>query len=104
MNRNRRPGRGQIAGRLIIVRAGHVITAQRTNQFAAPRFQPLRTDGTIPRRVFGTSNGGLGILQRRRGLSCGLCWIGLDLSFLPLRGAFHGGTVIAQCREIGDRE
>src|SRR5713226_1097331 len=48
MNRNRRPGGGQIAGRLIIVRAGHVIAAHGTDQLAAPGLQPLRADGTVP--------------------------------------------------------
>jgi len=38
------------------------------------------------------------MLQRRSGLICGLCQLGLDLSNFLLRGAFHGGTVIAQWR------
>src|SRR6266513_3776275 len=44
MNRNRRPGSGQITSRLIIVRAGHVIAARGTEQLAAPQLQPLRAD------------------------------------------------------------
>jgi len=34
-------------------------------------------------------------------LHCGLCRLGLDLGELLLRGAFHGGTFIAQSREQG---
>src|ERR1700737_4465874 len=94
-NRNRRPCSGQIKARLIIVRAGHVIAAHGTNQLAAPRHQPLRADGTIPRRIFSTSDGTRTALQRRRGLCCGLCRLGMDLGWLLLRGAFHGWTVIA---------
>jgi len=36
---------------LIIVRARHVITADRANQLAAARNEPLRTNGTIPRDI-----------------------------------------------------
>lgn len=90
-----------MAERLIIVRAGHVIAAHGTDQLAAPGFQAVRADGTIPRMVFGTGGGVLAILQRRSGLSCGLCRLGLDLSLLPLCGTFHGGMVIAQRRESG---
>src|SRR5467141_2420551 len=78
-NRNQRPGSGQIAGRLIKVRAGHVIAADGTNQLATPRLQPLRADGTIPRRIFGASDGVLNTLQRRSRTSGGLCRLGLDL-------------------------
>ena len=92
-----------MAGRLIIVRAGHVVAARGTDQFAAARFQLLRADGTIPRRIFGTSDGTLTNLRRRSGLSCGLRRLGLNLSLLPLRGAFHGGMVIAQWEEEGIR-
>src|SRR5258708_19323685 len=77
-NRNRRPGSGQITGRLIVVRAGHVVAAHGTDQLAAPRLQPLRADGTIARRICGTRDGARTALQRRRGLSCGLCQLGLD--------------------------
>jgi hypothetical protein len=87
-----------MAGPLIIVRAGHVIAAHGTDQLAAPGFQALRADGTIPRMVFGTGDGVLAILQRRIGMSWGLCRLGLDLGFLPLRGVFHGGMVIAQTK------
>src|SRR6267154_2601873 len=72
-NRNQTPGSGQIKGRLIIVRAGHIVAAHGTDQLAAPRLQPLRADGTIPRRIFGASDGTLAILQGGSGLSCGLC-------------------------------
>jgi len=90
-----------MAGRLIIVRAGHVIAAHGTDQLAAPRLQPLRADGTIPRRIFGTSNGTPAILQSGSGLNCSLCRIGLDPCELLLRGVFHGSTVIAQWRGKG---
>src|SRR5258708_38150897 len=103
MNRNRRPGRGQISGRLIIVRTGHVIAADGTDQLAAPRLQPLRADGTVPRRIFGTRGGILALLQRRSGLSCGLYRFGLDPGWLPLHGALHGWTVIAQWEVLGNR-
>src|SRR6266852_7608912 len=76
-NRNRRQCSGQITARLIIVRAGHVIAAHGTDQFAAPRLQPLRADGTIPRRIFGRRGGTLTMLQRHSGLNCGLCRLGL---------------------------
>ena len=36
----------------------------------------------------------LEILQRRRGLNCSLYRLTEDLVCLPLRGAFHGWTVI----------
>src|SRR5260370_33584726 len=58
-NRNRRPCSGQITARLIIVRAGHVIAAHGKDQFAAPRLQPLRGDGTLPRRIFRPTDGPL---------------------------------------------
>src|SRR5258708_23413258 len=101
-NRNRRPCSGQITSRLIIVHAGHVIAARGTEQLAAPQLQPLRADGTIPRRIFGTSDTTLTALQRRNGFSCGLCRLGMDQDCFPLRGAFHGSTVIAQWEGIGD--
>jgi hypothetical protein len=43
-------------------------------------------------------------LQGHSGLICGLCRLGLDLSWLLLRGAFHGPMVIAQWEGIWDRE
>src|SRR5882762_922691 len=100
MNRNRRPRSGQMAGGLIIVRAGHVISAPGTEQLAAPRLQTLRADRTKPRGIFGWSSGTQTSLQGRSGWSCGLCRLGLDLDWLPIRGAFHDGTVIAQCEGI----
>src|SRR5260370_23758418 len=103
MNRNRRPGRGQISGRLIIVRTGHVIAADGTDQLAAPRLQPLRADGTVPRRIFGTRGGILALLQKRSGWSCGLYRFGLDPCWLPLPRAFHGRMVIASWAVFGDR-
>jgi hypothetical protein len=50
------------------------------------------------------SNGALTIRQRRSGLNGGLCRLGLDLGLLPLRGAFHGWTVIAQWEGIEEGE
>lgn len=41
------------------------------------------------------------ILQGGSGLGCGLCGIGVSPDWLPLRGAFHGCTVIAQWGEEG---
>jgi len=80
--------------RLIIVRAGHVITANGTDQLAAARFEPPRADRTVPRRIFGPVCRMLEILQRCRGLHCSLYRLTEDLVCLPLRGAFHGWTVI----------
>src|SRR6266702_6136183 len=82
------------AERLIIVRAGHVITANGTDQLAAERFEPPRADRTVPRRIFGPICRMLEILQRYRGLHCSLYRLTEDLVCLPLRGAFHGWTVI----------
>ena len=82
------------AERLIIVRAGHVITANGTDQLAAARFEPPRADRTVPRRIFGPICRMLAILQRYRGLHCSLYRLTEDLVCLPLRGAFHGWTVI----------
>src|SRR3989442_11761743 len=82
------------AERLIIVRAGHVITANGTDQLAAARFEPLRAYRTVPRRIFGPICRMLAILQRYRGLHCSLYRLTEDLVCLPLRGAFHGWTVI----------
>ena len=82
------------AERLIIVRAGHVITANGTDQLAAARFEPPRADRTVPRRIFGPICRMLAILQRCRGLHCSLYRLTEDLVCLPLRGAFHGWTVI----------
>src|SRR5713226_3254395 len=83
MNRNRTPGSGQITARLIIVRAGHVIAARGTEQLAAPRLQPLRAGGTIPRRILGTGDETRTTLQRRNGFSCGLCRLGMGPGLAP---------------------
>jgi hypothetical protein len=88
-----------MAQRLIIVRAGHVIAADGTDQLAAARLQALRADGTKPRRIFRTSGGGLARWRRRSGSNCGLRTIGPILDQLPLRGAFHGWKFIAQGEE-----
>jgi hypothetical protein len=44
-------------------------------------------------------DGTLAALERRSGLSCGLCQPGLDLGWRPFRGVFHGSKVIAQWGE-----
>jgi hypothetical protein len=93
-----------MSGLLIIVRTGHVIAAHRTDQFAMPRLQPLRADGAIPRRIFGTRSGTLIMLQRYSGWNCGLCRLGLDPGWLPFRCMFHGGMVIAQWEGIEEGE
>src|SRR6267143_1709601 len=79
----------------VIVRTGHVITADRTDQLAPPRLQPLRADGTIPRSIFGPNGAGQTTLRGPSRLSCGLCWLAEDLNWFLLRGAFHSPTVIA---------
>src|SRR5713101_7885861 len=75
------------AERLIIVRAGHVITANGTDQLAAARFEPPRADRTVPRRIFGPICRMLAILQRCRGLHCSLYRLTEDLVCLPHRVA-----------------
>src|SRR5438309_287503 len=76
---NRRPGNGQITRRLIVVRAGHVIAANRTDQLTATGLQPLRANGTVPRRIFGRRGGTRAALQGSRRRSCRLCRLGPDL-------------------------
>jgi hypothetical protein len=71
--------------RLIKVRAGHVIAADVANQLAAPGFQPLRADGTIPRSIF----------SRKKSHTVDLGRLRRSQSQLLLHGAFHGSKVIA---------
>src|SRR5439155_26015294 len=89
---NRRPGNGQITRRLIIVRAGHVIAAHRTDQLTAPRLQPLRANGTVPRRIFGRTGGTRTALRGSRRWSYRLCRLGPDMRWFPPPGEVQGWT------------
>jgi hypothetical protein len=72
-------------GQLIIVRTGHVIAADRTDQFAAAGLEPLRTDRAIPRDIVARSQLGLG----------GLGSLRLSGRQFLFRSIFHGSKVIA---------
>jgi hypothetical protein len=87
----------------VIVRAGHVISADLANQLAVPGPQPLRADRAIPGSVFVRSREISRPCRRRnrvflRGQSLRneattrfRCYRNL----LPFRDTFHGRTVIA---------
>ena len=87
----------------IVVRARHIIAADRANQFAAPRCQPLRAHGTIPRgvclrsRCSRTLQSYPRLLARcdQRRFDSPMRSLRQNRRKLLLRGAFHGSTVIA---------
>ena len=109
----------------VIVRAGHVISADQANQLAASRLEPLRANRTIPGNVFVRSTREVtracseragflldGRSRCREKITC----LPLDPSILRVNGrspwfhgAFHGPTVIAhplvrEKRLVGGRE
>src|ERR1700742_516189 len=94
----------------IVVRAGHVISADRTNQLAAPGHQPLRANRTIPGSIF-VRRGRilfrihcvrvrlLGCIRHRdrcTRLRLNPTFLGVNRSGPFFRGTFHGPKVIAQ--------
>src|SRR5580692_7768904 len=88
----------------VIVRAGHVISADQANQLAAPGLEPLRANRAIPGNVFVRRKREItgACCARLRVLSDGHSWcretitrLRLDRSSPCFRGTFHGPTVIA---------
>src|ERR1700722_2434198 len=105
----------------IVVRAGHVISADRANQLAAPGHQPLRANRAIPGHIFVRRGGILFRIHacrvrfrtsRRRFQRGSYTRLRLNPLILRVnwscpffRGTFHGPKVIAQplAREKRDR-
>jgi hypothetical protein len=87
----------------VIVRAGHVIPADRAKQLTAPGLEPLRTDRTIPGNIFvhrGNEGAvqfccGPAVLRCHSGFGDNTTWLQFDGSSPCFHGAFHGPTVIA---------
>jgi len=87
--------------RLVVVRAGHVITADRADQLAPTRFQPLRANRAIPGGIFVLKSRDLAGLRRHFGQIAALCRLSGLSGNLRIRGGIHGSTVITQRKEIG---
>src|SRR6266478_529391 len=102
MNRNRRPGSGQITARLRIVRAGHGIAARGATCRAATPTAASWRDNTAKDLQYQGRDSDCPAKAQRIQLRPVPARHGPGL--LPLRGAFHGSTVIAQYKGIGDRE
>lgn len=83
----------------IIVRAGHVITADRANQLAATGLQTLRADGTIARSVF-QHNRGARIIRGAHGM----IRLGSLVRRRLVRYRLHGSKVIAHPLPTGKRD
>jgi hypothetical protein len=103
-SKGNQPGTAQLTS--IVVRAGHVISADQADQLAAPDLQPLRANRAIPGNIFvfarrNRKAGGAGVGRVRvilRGHSCcreNSTLLRLDRSDPFFRGTFHGPTVIA---------
>lgn len=88
----------------VIVRAGHVISADRANQLAAPGLKPLRANRAIPGDIFvrpereavGNFCGRITYVLRGHSLCReNTTRLRLHRSGSLFRGTFHGSTVIA---------
>src|ERR1700737_3967896 len=82
----------------IIVRAGHVITADRTNQLATAGFEPLRTDGAIMRSMFVRRDRGSKNIRRVNRMIRLESVVGRHL----LRCGLHGSKVYSTSAENGE--
>src|SRR5208283_6236727 len=94
---------GQTAWRSIVVRAGHIVTADAANKLATPRFQPLRANRAKPRGIFPGAFSCFGrmiatLCGRRNCIAPQTC-----RSWFLLPGFLHGLSVIAQPQFGGKR-